>query len=73
MVENQGQAQITQGRTFRLRADARTQFNGVCSAGKIIIQGAVTTDVVTASYSSEGLMCNAQVFRVEGELSAQRQ
>ncbi len=70
---NQGQAQITQGKTFRLRADARTQFNGACSAGTIIIHGSISPQLVTASYSSEGLVCNSQEFYVEGELSAQRQ
>jgi len=69
---NSGQAQITNGRVFQLRADARTQFDGQCSEGSIFINGSVSPSNVTANYSSLDVVCGGVTFRVEGSLNASR-
>ena len=67
-----GQAQITNGRTFLLRADARTQFNGQCSSGTIFISGNVSESNIIGTYSSESIICGQDDFRVEGSLDLKR-
>ena len=69
---NSGQAQITNGQTFQLRADARTQFNGQCGSGTVFIDGNVSSSSIIASYSSQDLVCGGDAFRVEGNLDVRR-
>jgi len=68
-----GEAQITKNGTFRMRADARTQFGSVCSAGMLILVGEISSDRgITARHASKNLVCNGREHTISGSLSAER-
>lgn len=68
-----GEAQITNGRTFRLRADARTHFSGACSAGTLILEGHISAiNGITGRYRSENLTCAGEAHVLKGDLGADR-
>lgn len=68
-----GEAQITNNRTFRLRADARTHFSGACSAGTVILQGRINAVIgITGRYRSENLACAGEAHVLKGDLGADR-
>ncbi len=68
-----GQAQVTNDRTFRMRADARTHFSGRCSAGVIVLEGHIDAETgITARYRSDGLTCAGEPHVLDGRISAQR-
>lgn len=68
-----GRAQVTNDRTFRMRADARTHFSGRCSAGMIILEGHIDSENgITGQYRSDGLNCAGEPYTLDGNVSAQR-
>lgn len=68
-----GRAQVTNDRTFRMRADARTHFSGRCSSGMITLKGSIDRETgITGQYSSDGLTCMGEPYALIGKISAQR-
>lgn len=68
-----GEAQITNNRTFRLRADARTHFSGACSAGTVILEGQISAENgITGRYRSDNLACAGEAHVLEGGLGADK-
>lgn len=68
-----GRAQVTNDRTFRMRADAHTHFSGQCSSGMIILEGSIGRETgITGQYSSDGLICMGEPYALIGKISAQR-
>lgn len=68
-----GRAQLTNDRTFRMRADARTHFSGRCSAGIIILEGHIDSKTgITGQYRSDGLTCAGEPHALDGKISARR-
>jgi len=52
---SRGEAFVTRGHEFRMRADTRTHFDGDCSAGTLVLAGQLASDdSVKARYRSVG-------------------
>lgn len=70
---SRGEAFITRNHEFRMRADARTHFDGECSAGTLVLAGQLDrNDSVNARYTSDGLVCGGQALSLTGRLMASR-
>ncbi len=68
---SRGSAQLTNDLRFAFRSDARTQFDGVCQAGLIFLEGFISEGKVSATYRSEGIICSNVNFTVDGSVSAE--
>lgn len=70
---SRGEAFITRNHEFRMRADARTHFDGGCSAGVLMLTGQLRNDgSVNALYTSRDLICGGQALTLTGSLMARR-
>ena len=67
-----GSAQVRNDQVFQLRSNASLQFDGQCTAEVILLEGRVSVSQVVGEYSSVGLICNQEAFRIEGQFTANR-
>lgn len=70
---SRGEAFITNDGEFSMRADARTHFDGECSAGTLVLSGRLDNEgTVNARYSSRELVCGGRALELSGRLTASR-
>lgn len=68
-----GEAQLTRNRSFQMRADARTHFEGSCSGGLVLLEGRIDKNgSITGAYQSRALVCGGVAHELTGTLAAGR-